>query len=547
MFNDTSPKETQCTKQTTLKTAISSRNGVIASSNTKQRKDSVDVSTPARSHLRGASKQKPSSKPSSAAIKPFAHQVKSLKHSEQSEIVFDCSDPGTGKTFVRINAFAKRLKSSTTTGRKVTPLSSTSGGAMLVLAPKSLLRSVWLNDIKKFAPHLTVAVSTAGKHEEVFQQNADVYVTNIDAVKWLAKQPKKFFERFSELVIDESTAYKHHSSQRSRAAAKISKFFRYRCCMTGTPNGNSITDVWHQVYLLDGGKRLGPSFYAFRNTVCTPKQVGMNANAISWTDKEGAEEAVFSLLNDIAIRHKFEDCVDIPECHQYSLPYELSPRHRKAYDEMLDTCILQIYGTPEERAVARMRGKKLMPKAMVTAQHAGVLAQKLLQVASGAVYESPDKYHILDTGRYDMILDLIEERKHSLTFFYWKHQRDMLLSEADRRGITFAVIDGDTKDAEREAIVKHYQAGAYQTLFAHPKSAAHGLTLTRGTTTIWPAPTYDLEVFKQGSKRQHRMGQTQKTENIIITAKDTREEQVLEILQGKAARMNNLLDLFSTL
>lgn len=392
-----------------------------------------------------------------------------------------------------------------------------------------------------------MAVSTAGKHEEVFDQQADVYVTNIDAVKWLAKQKKPFFARFSELVVDESTAYKHHSSQRSRAAAKISKFFQYRCCMTGTPNGNSITDIWHQVYLLDAGKRLGPSFYAFRNTVCTPKQVGQNANAIQWTDKEGAEEAVFGLLSDIVIRHKFEDCVDIPAMHQYSVPYQLGPKHRAAYDKMEEDCMLTIFGTPEERSVARLRGSKMVPKAAITAVHAGSLAQKLLQIASGAVYESPSKYHIIDHGRYEMILDLIEARKHSLTFFYWKHQRDLLLSEADRRDITYAVIDGDTPDREREDIVKRYQAGAYQTIFAHPKSAAHGLTLTKGTATIWPSPTYDLELFKQGSKRQHRMGQTQKTENIIVTAENTREEQVYKILADKNARMDNLLDLFSTL
>lgn len=501
----------------------------------------MEVASPPITSLRGSSKQKQSSKTTTAVIKPFSHQVKSLKHNESTPIVFDCSDPGTGKTYVRIKAFEARHKSSTTR--------STRSGTqcLLVLAPKSLLRSVWLNDFKKFAPSLKCAVSTAGKHEAVFAEDADVYITNIDAVKWLAKQPKKFFDKFSELVIDESTAYKHHSSQRSKAVAKISKFFEYRTCMTGTPNGNSITDVWHQVYLLDNGKRLGPSFYAFRNSVCTPTQVGRNANALQWTDKEGAEEAVFGLLSDIVIRHKFEDCVDIPENHQYSIPYELGRAHRKAYDEMLDHSMLMIYGDVNALAKARITGKFPKPVGAVTAVHAGALAQKLLQVASGAVYESPDKYHVIDTGRYEMILDLIEERKHSLTFFFWKHQRDLMVAEAEKRGITFAVIDGSTPDEERSDIVKRYQAGVYQTIFAHPKSAAHGLTLTKGTATIWPCPTYDLEVFKQGSKRQHRMGQTQKTETIIVTATDTKEEAVYKILSDKNVRMNNLLDLFSIL
>jgi SNF2 family DNA or RNA helicase len=94
--------------------------------------------------------------------------------------------------------------------------------------------------------------------------------------------------------------------------------------------------------------------------------------------------------------------------------------------------------------------------------------------------------------------------------------------------------------------VQGYQAGVYQAMFAHPKSAAHGLTLTRGNSTIWSCPTYDLEIFKQGSKRQHRIGQTQKTENIVIVAKGTIEERVYDLMLAKDARMTNLLELFGS-
>lgn len=473
-------------------------------------------------------------KAASTVIKPFKHQIKSLKKSEAQDVIFDCSDAGTGKTFVRIKAFERRRKMKSK--------------CALVLAPKSLLRAVWLNDFKKFAPALKVAVSTAGKHEVVFNEDADVYVTNIDAVKWLAKQPKSFFDRFSELIIDESSAYKHATSQRSKAALKISKFFQYRTCMTATPNSNSITDVWHQVAILDGGKRLGSSFYGFRNAVCEAKQVGRDPNAIQWTDKEGSEEAVFGLLSDIVIRHKFEDCVDIPANHQYTIPYTLSKSHMHSYLEMQETQMLNLFGPVEERVKNRLKGvKNPVPRAIVTAVHAGAAAQKLLQIASGAVYESPDKYHVVDTGRYEMILDLVEERKHSLVFFMWKHQRDLLLSEADRRGITYALIDGSTPDSERSEIVTRYQQGKYQTIFAHPKSAAHGLTLTKGTATIWASPTHDTEIFVQGSKRQHRMGQTQKTETIVVVAEGTVDEHVYDNMLSKDARMKNLLELFSTL
>ncbi|MBS0454021.1 MAG: DEAD/DEAH box helicase [Proteobacteria bacterium] len=423
------------------------------------------------------------------------------------------------------------------------------GKCMLVLCQKSLMESVWANDFRKFAPHLKVVVASADNRAQAFAEDADVYITNHDAVKWLtAQKDKKFFDRFDTLDVDESTAYKHHTSQRSKAAAKLckNKNFVYICCMTGTPNGRSITDVWHQVYLLDGGKRLGDSFFGFRGSVCTPHQKSrFNRNAVEWVDKDGAEEAVFGLLSDIVIRHKFEDCVDIPAMHQYTVPYQLTAKQMKAYAEMEVTQVLTLAPKTAANAAARLTGAPLQ-KTNITAINAAAVATKLLQVASGAVYESDDKYHLVDTGRYEMILDLVEQRQHSLCFFFWKHQRDFLMKEAEKRGITFALIDGSVPEHERARIVTEYQAGKYQVLFAHPKSAAHGLTLTRGTTTIWASPTYDLEIFKQGSKRQHRMGQTQKTENIIVIAPGTIEERVYETLLAKDVRMTNLLDLFST-
>ena len=462
----------------------------------------------------------------------FAHQKKSIAHSAKTNVVYDCSDPGTGKTYVRIKVYEARHK--TVRGRK----------SALVLAPKSLLRSTWAADFKKFAPKVKVSVATADVRAETFDEPADVYVTNTDAVKWLAKQPKKFFDRFDELIIDESSAYKHATSQRSKAVAKIAKYFKYRSCMTGTPNGRSITDVWHQVMLLDGGERLGSSFYAFRNAVCAPTQVGRTPNAMRWDDKEGAEEAVFGLLKDIVIRHKFVDCVDIPANHRYELTYDLTSKHRKAYDELAKTQMLLLAAKTPANAAARLTGGKPKDFHVVSAVNAAVVAGKLLQIASGAVYESPSKYHVIDAGRYKMILDLVEERQHSLVFFHWKHQRDLLIAEAQARKVAFCVLDGDVNETERNAMVMRYQAGQYQVMFAHPKSAAHGLTLTRGTTTIWSSPTYDAEIDAQGSKRQHRIGQTQKTETITIVAPGTIDERVVEVLARKGERMNNLLDLF---
>lgn len=471
------------------------------------------------------------------ALKPMRHQVVSLAHDAENPIVFDTSDAGTGKTAVRIWAFAGRRRAG--------------GGCALVLAPKSLLTSAWANDFAKFAPDMKVSVATAENRAAAFMADADVYVTNHDAVKWLVEQKKVFFEKFSELIVDEPTAYKHHTSKRSKAVAKIAtKFFHpkddyHGAGLTMTPNSNGICDIWHQVYILDGGKRLGPHFYGFRNSVCVPKQVGRHQHAIDWVDKDGAEEAVFGELSDIVIRHRLDDCIDIPQTHFYEVPYTLRPGQRKAYDQLELAQLLMLI---TDAVAEKLTGGKVKGTT-ITAINAAAVASKLLQLASGAVYDERGEYHVVDTGRYELILDLVEARigRHPLVFFQWKHQKAQLVAEAESRKLRYAVIDGDAKDKDRDTIVKQYQAGLLNVVFAHPKSAAHGLTLTRGTSIIWAGPTYDLEWFEQGNKRQRRIGQKSKTEVVTILAEGTIEEKVYDMLRGKDARMKNLLDLFTTL
>jgi SNF2 family DNA or RNA helicase len=444
-------------------------------------------------------------------MKPFKHQLATQKKMKKTAIFFDTSDPGTGKTFGQIVAFAERRRKK--------------GKSALVLAPKSLLESAWKEDIVKFAPDMTAIAAYAENREKAFAQDCDFYITNHDAAAWLAKQKPAFFKKFDTLIIDESTAYKNPTSQRSKAVAKIAKNFSFRSCMSGTPASNGIVNIWHQVYILDEGKRLGNSFFKFRASACVPEQVGPMPNMVKWVDRPGIENVVSALLKDISIRHVFEDCVDIPPNHRYARTFQMNKKHGLAYGEM------------EAEQMLVMKDK------VINAVNGAAVYTKLLQIASGAVYDGNGDYSLVDTSRYELVMDLVEERKHSIVFFNWEHQRDELIKEAEKRGVEYAVYDGSTASNRRTAIVQDYQKGKYQVLFAHPQSAGHGLTLVKGTATIWASPTYNLEHFLQGLKRVHRIGQTEKTETIVVIAKGTVDEKVWEVCQKKDARQRDLLEM----
>lgn len=407
--------------------------------------------------------------------------------------------------------------------------------AALVIAPKSLLQSAWEDDFKRFAPHLVVSVAPAEKRKQRFDAVADVYVTNIDAVNWLVKQPKSFFDRFDTLILDELSAFKHHNTARAKAINKIKKYFSYRYGLTGTPAPNTITELWHQIFILDDGQRLGKSFFHFRNSVQLPQQVGPQPNMLKWTDRPGAELAVNALLDGMVIRHKFEECISIPENHEYSMNYYMPTALARSYKQMKDAAVTLLN-----------TGK------VVTAVNAASLMGKLLQIASGAVYHETDPntagqgespFSIIDTSRAELVASLVKQRAHSLVFFIWKHQKAQLIEEFRKEGISFAVIDGTTPASARQQIVQEFQAGFYQALLAHPQSAAHGLTLTKASTTIWTSPTPNLEFWLQGNRRIYRAGQTQKTETISILAPDTVEMRLFNLLTEKNARQLTMLDL----
>lgn len=438
-------------------------------------------------------------------MKPMAHQEQSLKFMLGKKRVFDASDPGTGKTYVQIMDFVRQHKKD----KK----------AMLVLCPKSLMRAAWANDIKKFAPHLRVSLCYAKGRKEALEAEADVYVVNIDGVKDIFNFPKSFWKKFGRLVIDESEAYKHHTSQRSKAVAKIAGHFEWVRLMSGTPATNGICDLWHQYFILDGGQRLGKSFYGFRNACCIPEQTGPSANHVTWVDRPGIELQVTELVKDITIRHKLDECVDLPENHEYAVPFQLSKKHLAVYEELKN----------ESLAILR--------ETTVTAVNGAVLAQKLLQAASGAVYSDDGGYASLATERYELALDLVEARDHSIVFYLWDHQRDELIKEAKARKLSHAVWDPDHPE-----IADDFQEGKYRVLFAHPASAGHGLTFTRGNATIWASPTYNLSWWTQGNRRVHRIGKKHKSESIVIVAEGTIDEHVYAALQNKNLNMVALLN-----
>lgn len=441
----------------------------------------------------------------------WPHQEETRRRYEQHpQALLDLSDAGTGKTRGAIQAFSDRRRNG--------------GKCALVVAPKTLLDSAWGEDISKFNPELSYSIAWAHNRAKAFELDVDVYITNPAASTWLAKQGKKFFDRFDTLIIDEISDFKHRTSQRSKAMRKICKHFKYRAGLTATPNSTSVTDIWHQALIIDDGELLGTNFWKFREAVCIPEiRDPRFPNRVEWRDRPGAVQAVAEILAPIVVRHNFEDVMPhVPEQTIKTVNYMPSQRLLALYERLKAEALLKV------------------KEGEVDAVNAAALRTKLLQVASGSVY-GVDGVITFDTGRTELVRQLISQRPHSIVFYNWEHQRDSMVEALDKAGISNIVLGRDTRD--RGQVVRDFQDGQYQVMLMHPQTGAHGLTLTRATTVIWMSPNDRADLIKQGDARVRRGTQDKVTESIRICAKGTLEEQVFDNTERKLSAMDELMEI----
>ena len=233
-----------------------------------------------------------------------------------------------------------------------------------------------------------------------------------------------------------------------------------------------------------------------------------NGFANEWKDKQDAELMVAAAIKDINIRYELEECLDMPEQSYNTIKTQLSDTMMQAYKELAEDNVLWT------------------GEATINAVHAGALTKKLLQLCTGAVYNEDGDVVGFHKERYNLVMDLVEQRKHSLVAFNWTHERDYLIEQAEKRGIKYGVIDGSISAKVRKDVVDRMQAGQLQVVFAHPQSAGHGLTMTTATSVIWCSPTYNAEHYQQFNRRIYRAGQTKRTQVIHIAAENTWETDV---------------------
>lgn len=391
----------------------------------------------------------------------------------------------------------------------------------LIIAPKKVAEATWTTEAKKWA-HLKMlrvvpVLGSVPQRLRALATPADVYVINRENTQWLVGHFKNAWP-FDMVVLDESSSFKNSQSKRFKALRLVRSRIKRMVELTGTPASNGLEDLWAQIYLLDGGARLGTTLSAYRDKYFLPGRRNQ-MTVFDYKPKDGSFEMIKQAISDICISMKASDYLSLPEVIYNDIPVALDAKATKAYRELETELLLQVN---EET---------------ITAGSAGVLTGKLLQLCNGAIYNEDRKAVHIHDCKIDAFLELVEQLngQHALVFYNFQHDRDRLLDAL--RGTKLRVrVYSRAKDE------KDWNAGEIDILLAHPASCGYGLNLQQGGyNAVWFGLTWSLEQYEQANKRLHRQGQEHLVVIHHLIVQNGMDESVIEALTRKGDMQEALM------
>lgn len=408
----------------------------------------------------------------------------------------------------------------------------------IIFAPLRVANTTWPEEMGKwrFLAGLNYEVlseepetSKETKAEAVIRRSrtskASVHIVNIDQAGNLVDYWRKKWP-YQMIIIDESSKIKAHDSIRFKKLKLLYNYCEYMVQLTATPAAEGYMGLFSQMFLLDNGERLGRFITHYREDYF--KQ---NPYSRKWDLLKGADAEIDKKIHDITLVMKAEEYLpghQKPKFVEHILP--MSEKFSRMYREMERESVLQI-GDVE-----------------IVADNAAAVWGKLLQMASGMIYETWEtphpttpgrmqknrKAHILHSEKLDELEELVDQLdgKPLLVGYHWSESLERL----KKRFPQGVELD------EAGTYKKKWDAGKIPILFAHPQSAGHGLNLQKPTNHM---AFYDLhpslENFLQFVGRLNRQGQTLQVFVHLLLAKGTYDMRVWDSLREKEDGQDRLL------
>lgn len=405
---------------------------------------------------------------------PMDHQKETAAFLTTNKRALCLNAPGTGKSLSSLWAADFLLDEGV--AKKV-----------LIIAPLSTVKVVWGRELRHHLPHRSFVICT-GSREKRLQlletPGVQYVIINHDGFTSMSED----LGGFDVVIYDEATALKTPGSQRYRIFNKwMEKYHPWLWLLTGTPISQTPADAWTLARLVKS-QNCPTSFTTFKEMVM------QKISTFKWVPRPNALDICKQVLQP-SIRFSLDECKDLPETNFVGRKTTLTKQQEKAFKDMQDKAVT------------------ILAAGEVTAANTAVMLSKLLQICCGDVYGEERSLALDAADRYNTLTELLDEIGDKVIVFVpLKNVQKTLMDKLISDKYDVALVNGDTSKKDRDDIFNNFQhTDKPKILLAHPKVAAHGLTLTRAKDIIWYAPIYSLEQYEQANARIRRLTTEGKT------------------------------------
>lgn len=390
---------------------------------------------------------------------------------------------------------------------------------VLVIAPLRVAETTWSDECREWEQlqNLSVVpvIGSLKQREKALRMPADIHTINRENVSWLVDYYGKDWP-FDMVILDESSSFKNHQSQRFKALKRIRPRIQRLIELTGTPAPNGLMDLWSQLFLLDGGRRLGKTITVYRRRWFYPAG-GYGHVVYNYEPKPGARDEIYEAISDICVSMKAKDYISLPPVLYNTVKVQLPATMYEQYKRLEKDLVLQLADDDH-----------------IVASTAAVLSNKLIQMANGAAYDENGEVVELHQAKLEALAEIAElnTNKPLLVFYWFRHDLERLQKAFPK-----------ARPLRNATDIRDWNRGKIPMLLVHPASAGHGLNLQKGgSLIIWFSLTWSLELYQQANKRLHRSGQQHTVVIHHLIANGTIDEDIMKSLQEKKQGQDGMLE-----
>lgn len=450
---------------------------------------------------------------------PYEHQIVGFNFGLNNDRWLLGDEMGLGKTKQVIDiAVAKKLQK----GYK----------HCLIICGVNGLKWNWKNEIavhsdeegyilgQRISRGKLVVKSNADKYTDVMNlasNKAYFIITNIETLRQedITAELKKLCDsgEIGMIAFDECHKAKNPQSDQGKGILKLNA--DTMIAMTGTPLMNQPFDLFIILKWLGYEKH---AFGAFKHHYAEYGGYG-GYEVVGYKNLDELQER----LDEIMLRRKKEEVLDLPEKTYISEYVEMSVKQKKVYDEVT----MEIKSSIDQIKMANNPLAELIRMRQATG-YTGILSST-----------------IQESAKLDRMEELVEEAKQNgkkvVIFSNWTQMTDAIYDRLVRN-YKVAQITGETKDAERQSIVENFQNLKYDVIIGTSGAMGTGLTLTAGTVEIFLDEPWNMALKEQCVDRCHRIGQKNNLTVYTLMCKNTIDERIHELVEKKGVMADALVD-----